>query len=189
MNIKYSKRIYKAINRAAELHDGQFRKGAKVPFAVHPFSVAFILQRFTDDEDVIIAGLMHDTLEDVPGYTAEQLKEEFGERVAELVIGVSEPKGEWQLRKDAYIEKLTTDPRECLLICAADKLHNITSLIEDYKIVGDDLWKNFTVGPELEMEFHEKLVKILKERLDSPITAELEAVHKKAKEIFLKNEK
>jgi len=177
--------MYKAINRAAELHYGQFRKGAKVPFIIHPFSVAFILQRFTDDEDVVIAGLMHDTLEDVPEYSAEQLKEEFGERVAELVKGVSEPRGTWQDRKDAYIEKLQTDPRECLLICAADKLHNITSLIEDYKVFGDDLWKNFSVGPEREMAFHEKIVKVLKDRLDSPIVAEVEVVHQKAKETFL----
>ena len=78
--MKFTPIITKAINTAATLHDGQERKGDGLPYIVHPFSVALILMEYSQDEDVIVAGLLHDTIEDT-GYTREQMEEDFGERV------------------------------------------------------------------------------------------------------------
>jgi (p)ppGpp synthase/HD superfamily hydrolase len=82
--MKFTPTIYKAINLAAALHEGQESKGDGLPYIVHPFSVAMILMEYSQDEDIIVAGLLHDTIEDT-GYTKEQMKEEFGERVTSLV--------------------------------------------------------------------------------------------------------
>ena len=86
-------KIQKAINMASQLHIGQTRKGGPdLPFIVHPFSVAWILANYTDNEDIIVAGLLHDVLEDVRGYKFDNLKNDFGEKIAKIVKEVSEDK-------------------------------------------------------------------------------------------------
>ena len=77
----YTSHIQKAINKAADLHRGQIRKGDGLPYIVHPFSVALILLKYTNDEDIIAAGLLHDVLEDVEGYEYEDLKRNFTKKI------------------------------------------------------------------------------------------------------------
>lgn len=85
--------ILKTIERAAELHKNQFRKGdSNIPYISHPYSVAFILAQYTNDENVIVASLLHDVLEDVPGYYRADMITEFGEVVTSYVEEVSEQK-------------------------------------------------------------------------------------------------
>lgn len=132
-----SLRLSNAINRSAELHRDQIRKGKDMtPYVSHLYSVATLLLKATDDEDVVIAGLMHDSLEDVPGYTKEMLSVEFGERVMSIVLGVTEPldankdmseQKPWLERKEAYINSLTNGPLESCLVSCADKIHNLMS--------------------------------------------------------------
>lgn len=90
--MKFTPKIFNALNRAAALHAGQKRKGDGLPYIVHPCAVAFILSEHTGDEDTIIAGLLHDVLEDVPDFGGKKFKKEFGEKIFKIVKGVSEEK-------------------------------------------------------------------------------------------------
>ena len=134
----YSYRIEQAIRAAALLHDGQVRRGAAaLPYITHLFAVAAIISDYTDDEDVFIAGLLHDTIEDTD-YTFIELEEDFGAVVRDLVAAVSEPQENetaplsWKEKKDAYIKQLRKAPQEALVVSAADKIHNMRSVIEEY---------------------------------------------------------
>lgn len=138
-------KIFQAIDFAQKAHLGQYRKGRKVPYILHPIAVMDILMQNTDKEDVIIAGLLHDTLEDT-SVTPEQIEKRFGPRVLELVQSASEPdkslpRIERKKHTIEYIIKL--DDQDALMVSCADKLHNVTSFIEDYKKSGPALWNNF----------------------------------------------
>ena len=184
-------KIQKAINEAARLHHEQKRKGDGLPYVVHLFSVAVILSNYTNDEDIIAAGLLHDTIEDVPGYTKEELEKDFGKRVAEIVEGVTEEKfigqnekATWRNRKEGYLEKLQQDSEEAMLVCAADKIHNLDSMIDGIKLQGEKYWSNFNSSAEGKLWFYEEVFKILKGRLNSSIVNELEQSINKAKEVL-----
>lgn len=151
--MKLTTKIQKAIIRAAVLHSGQKRKADGLPYIIHPYSTAFILTNYIDDEDIITAGLLHDTLEDVSGYKENDLKQEFGERVLDIVRQVSEDKdpddskkkakATWQARKQKYLSHLESASVEAMMVCAADKIQNLTSLTEAFKQQGKDLFKKF----------------------------------------------
>ncbi len=195
--MKLTKNIQKAIIKAAVLHKDQERKEGDVPFIVHPYSVAMIVSNYTDDEDVIIGALLHDVLEDVPNYYESDMIRDFGEKITEIVKGVSEEndpnnenkdeKESWKDRKNNYVERLKTDSQESLMVCAADKIHNINSMIEAYKERGLSAFNKFNSSIEQRMEFHKNVFKVLKERLKSEIVFELEVQLKKGEEIFKSN--
>lgn len=183
--MRFTVKIEKAIRKASELHNGQARKAdAKVPYISHVFSVAVILSNYTDDEDVIIAGLLHDTVEDTD-YTPEELEMDFGPRVKAIVLGVTEQKTKdgikisWAERKEQYLEKLSRDSRESLLVCAADRLHNLTCLLEEREKQGNLIWAKFNAPPDQQLEFCRKVLEILKQRLDNPLVEELEEAYDK----------
>ena len=194
--MKLTPRIQQAINLASRLHLGQVRKGdIDLPYISHPFSVAWILSNYTDDEDIIIGGLLHDTLEDVKGYYYEDLKRDFGTKVAEIVKGVSEDKdpniesdekATWEDRKTKYLAGLDNDSDESLMVCAADKIHNLQSMINAYQEKGEALWDNFNSPKEKKLWLYEEIAKTLHIRLNSSIVSELEAVYREAEEIFIK---
>ena len=105
--------INEAIEFATKAHEGQFRKGTKRPYIVHPVEVADIVTSMTQDEEIICAAVLHDTIEDCEGVTAQVLKERFGQRVASLVQYESEDKTKtWEERKSAPIHHLREVPRE-----------------------------------------------------------------------------
>ena len=187
----YTSYIQKAINKAADLHRGQIRKGDGLPYIVHPFSVALILSNYTDDEDIIIAGLLHDVLEDVENYNFEDLKKEFGEKIATIVREVSEEredlgKENWQERKQQYLQNLENASFEAMMVCCADKIHNLISLIEAYNKQGKKVFENFNAPIEKKIEFYGKVLEVLKGRLDNEIVEEFLQVYKKAESIILK---
>ena len=142
-------RIDKAIDMASKAHAGQLRKGTDIPYISHPLAVAMILSQHGCSEDEIIAGILHDTLEDTE-ITFEQISEQFGPEVARLVTSCSEPDGElsWEERKQNTIEKLKIAPDDVRRVSCADKLHNIRSIAEDYSQIGDKLWDRFKRGKE-----------------------------------------
>jgi (p)ppGpp synthase/HD superfamily hydrolase len=134
----YSYRIELALKAATVLHKGQVRKGSvAVPYVSHLFAVSMIAMDYTDNEDVLIAALLHDTLEDTD-YTPEELEEDFGGKVREMVEAVSEPKDTehkshtWREKKDRYSKQLKDAPHDALIISAADKIHNMRSIVEEY---------------------------------------------------------
>ena len=187
-------KIQKAIIGASVLHKDQKRKGDGLPYIIHPYSVAFILSNYTDDEDVIVAGLLHDVLEDVPEYTKEDLRNDFGERVCKIVQEVSEDKDpndsqekekiSWQERKERYIANLKTDSQEALLVSCADKIHNLKAMLAAYKNQDEELWKNFNAPKDKISWYYGEVLEIMKDKLRNEIVGELAEAYEKAKNIF-----
>jgi len=172
----FTPEIQKAINIAATHHDGQERKGNGLPYIVHPFAVALILMEYTDDQDVIIAGFLHDTVEDTE-YSAEELEKDFNPRIRELVMYVTEENKEdpWQKRKDDYLSNLKQAPSESKLICAADKIHNLRSMVEAFKKFGPKAEEKFNAPKDKKKWFYEECAKIIEadEKIPRKIVEEL----------------
>ncbi|MHB9027871.1 MAG: HD domain-containing protein, partial [Candidatus Latescibacterota bacterium] len=135
--------LFKAIDFAARAHSGQFRKGSRVPYIVHPLRVAEILIQHGLPEHVVISGILHDTVEDTT-VTLGEIRAEFGPGVARIVEAVSEEKSEpWEFRKEHTVEFMKTAPPEALAISLADKIDNILSVCEDYRRKGEAVWDQF----------------------------------------------
>ena len=136
--------IDQATEFATKAHEGQFRKGTKRPYIVHPVEVADIVASMTTDEEVISAALLHDTIEDCPGVTRQILSDRFGERVARLVEHESEDKTKtWLERKSYTIETLKSAELEVQMIALGDKLSNMRDIDRDLPLVGEELWNRF----------------------------------------------
>ena len=156
--------VEKALQQAAILHDGQYRQGdKKLPYVSHVVAVAFLAREYGGDDCVIAAALLHDTVEDTP-YTVAELRADFGDRVADIVTGVSEdkslPKPERKLR---YIENLTTAPVESAFISACDLLHNLRSMVEDFPMA-DDRFREYFFTPQA-IEIYTKRITVITGRL------------------------
>ena len=135
--------IEHALEIAAEAHQGQYRKGTDTPYISHPYAVGLLLMEAGCTEAVIIAGILHDTVEDTP-LTLDFIREEFGEQVASIVEGCSENKSlRWRARKTERIEALKTASMEVCLVTCADKLHNLRTIISEYAQIGDAVWERF----------------------------------------------
>lgn len=172
----YSPRVEKAIQKAGVLHRTQSRKGEDdLPYITHLISVALIARQYCDDEDVFIAALLHDSVEDTE-YTKEALEKDFGERVAAIVAGVTEPEGDvaWEEKKRVYVENLRGAPEESLVIAAADKIHNLRSVTRAYETNKEQFWCDFSGTKESRLEFYKTIVSIIHERLDNPIVPVLQ---------------
>ena len=139
---------------AARKHAAQTRKASDIPYLAHLLAVCAIVMEHTNEEDVWIAALLHDAVEDQGGEaTAREIEQLFGQRVADLVRGCSEmtesEHGErppWLTRKQTYLDSLAHAEPEVLLISAADKLHNARSVLADWLRCGDDAYCKFTAG-------------------------------------------
>ncbi|MAZ29972.1 hypothetical protein CL655_01680 [bacterium] len=130
----YSAEIEKAIQAACVLHDGQTRKGPGcIPYVSHVFSVFALVTDYTNNHDTAAAALLHDTLEDT-SYTSEAMEEDFGKTVTAIVLSLSEEKSieDWDKRKKDYLSKVKKGGEAAMLISAADKIHNMRSMIEQY---------------------------------------------------------
>lgn len=152
--------IDEAIEFATKAHEGQYRKGTKRPYIVHPIEVADIVASMTQDEDVICAAVLHDTIEDCEGVTEEILAEKFGGRVASLVAGESEDKSRtWEERKGKTIRDLKNAPRDLQMIGLADKLSNMRDIDRDYPVLGESLWLRFRMQSKMAMGWYYKGIK------------------------------
>lgn len=172
--MKFSQRINQALIVAAEAHKHQTRKGTNIPYIIHPVAVALLVSEYADEEDVIIGALFHDILEDVPSaiYSEEQMRTDFGDRVTSLVKDVSEPKhpGQvetpWKQRKLAYISHLQTKAEnDALAISAADKIHNMLSIVDDYTDQGERLWQRFSAPKEEQLWFYQAVTDTIVEKM------------------------
>ncbi len=155
----FSTRMEAAVRMAALSHGGQSRKGSDLPYLVHPFSVAMILDRLRFPEDVVIAGLLHDVVED-SGVTLEEIRTEFGPDVAvwvgccsEVKIDDSGAKRPWIDRKHDYLLALQSAPAEAKAVALADKLHNLASIRHDL-LAGVDVWSLFSAGRNDVLRFY-----------------------------------
>ena len=141
--------IDNAICFAVKAHSGMRRKGTDVPYVSHPLEAFSIAASITNDEKVLAAAVLHDVVEDTD-YTIEDIKNGFGEKVAELVASDSENKREnlpaeqtWEIRKQETLEALKKSTREEQIITISDKLSNIRSIYRDYFTIGESLWQRF----------------------------------------------
>lgn len=162
---KWNGLLARALEVAAEAHAGDNRKGMGVPYIVHPFEVALILQENGMPEEIIAAGILHDTLEDTD-INEDDIKDIFGERILNLVLGASEElkdrdKTPWEVRKNKTIEYLKNAPRDVQYIACADKLSNTWSMLRDYEKIGDNLWYRFNRGYEKQKWYYTNLLKSL----------------------------
>jgi GTP pyrophosphokinase len=142
-------RFDRALLYAAQLHRCQIRKGSPTPYLAHLMSVAALVLEHGGDEDQAIAALLHDAIEDQGGAsTREEIRGQFGDRVVAIVDGCTDaettPKPPWRRRKEEHIERIASAPPEVLIVIAADKLHNVRSMIIDYRRLGPELWSRFT---------------------------------------------
>lgn len=142
-NSKMSVNIQKAIVFATQKHEGQKRKGTDIPYIVHPMEVMQILTDMNCEEAVIIAGILHDTLEDTDT-TPGEIREAFGENILAIVQTESEDKSKtWKGRKQRTVDELTEASTESKQVCFADKLSNIRSMYRDKLNVGEKIWERF----------------------------------------------
>lgn len=136
--------IFNAIEFAVKAHLGQFRKGTEIPYIVHPIGVMRILIENNSPPEVVIAGILHDTVEDSI-VTLYDIKQRFGAEVMELVRYASEPdkSDTWENRKQHTIDVIKTASENALLVICADKLDNLKSIYEDFQKTGESLWSRF----------------------------------------------
>lgn len=138
-----------AIYFATKAHTGQKRKTEQdVDMIFHPFTVGMILQRVGAKTECVIAGILHDVVEDTK-YTLEDIKEQFGTQVANIVDEVSENKSlPWKERKIEAINKIKTASMDGKLVECADKISNLESLYNLYQEEGEEVWKSFNKPKE-----------------------------------------
>lgn len=166
-------RLQEAINEAARLHRDQIRKDSqKTPYITHLVGVMILLSSATHDEDVLIAGLLHDALEDVEGYTSDQMKNMFGKRVLDIVLGVTEESKLinkqdllWKDVKLAYLTNLSNSSEESIMVSLADKIQNTRSLIEMTQFSNGGTLPKFGSSHEDRMWFHNEVLALGRSRL------------------------
>ena len=132
-------KIEYAIYYATKAHKGQTRKGEDVDMIFHPFTVGMILERNGCDEDTVVAGILHDVVEDTP-HTFEDIEKEFGKKVKNYVYDASEPDKslEWEERKKHTIEHIKNAPLGSKLIVACDKINNLEDLEDCIELYGEE---------------------------------------------------
>lgn len=182
--INYTERLDHALRVATWAHEqqGQHRKGTDIPYIIHPFGVMTIASNATDDEDTLIACLLHDILEDVDSkiYNEADMRHDFGERVTKIVLGVtknSELKY-WQERSEAYLNHLENAASdESVIVSTADKVQNLKSILYDYGIVGNEPWQRFSTKSAADQLWWYKsiLAVITKRKAPEFLTKELSA--------------
>jgi (p)ppGpp synthase/HD superfamily hydrolase len=196
--MRFTKRINTAIKRSAQLHRDQVRKDKEyTPYITHLVSVAILLSSVTEDEDVIVAGLMHDSLEDVPHYTYDKLVEDEGERVAKIVYHVTEPLDPnkeqydqlpWMTRKEEYLKRLREGEKESVLVSLADKIHNTMNYISSFNEEGEMFTKRFTGSVENTIWYLNEVIAIGKEKVggDHVFVTQLYSLTKELGELIVR---
>ncbi|HET7614794.1 MAG TPA: HD domain-containing protein [Gemmatimonadaceae bacterium] len=188
----YSDVINHAFAFAAKHHDRQVRKGTKLPYLTHPANVAVILTRYGRDNDTVVAGILHDVIEDCvrDGYTRDMLEQrigdKFGGRVLETVLAVTYRRLDddgielsSEERKSDYLDRLAAASDNARWVCAADKIHNAASIVSDLRRTVDPetVWNRFNTGKSATAAWYRQVFDRLHEvGFDAPIMAELDQV-------------
>jgi (p)ppGpp synthase/HD superfamily hydrolase len=174
----YSDRINHALAFAAKHHDRQVRKGTRLPYLTHPANVAIILTRYDQDEDTVVAGILHDVVEDCmrERYSRDMLEQRIGEKfggdVLEAVLAVTQRTADNQgielssdERKDDYLDRLAQAGERARWVCAADKVHNGNSILADLRrtLDPDTVWNRFNSGREGTIRWYRRVYERLRE--------------------------
>jgi len=172
-------RLQRAFRYAAEKHDGQTRKQTAVPYLSHLMAVASLVLEAGGDEELAIAALLHDVVEDCGGMPRlREIRRQFGSRVAKIVEGCSdcfgEPKPEWIERKKGYLREVKRADADTRLVSASDKLHNVRTILADYRRDGEAIWPRFTGKKDGTLWYYRALSAEYRRRGPNRITRELE---------------
>ena len=166
--------IEKAIRFAVKAHAGALRKGTNLPYILHPLEAAAIAAQMTDDQEIIAATVLHDTIEDTET-TAEDIRKEFGARIASLVSSNTENKRRelpaadtWLIRKQETVEHLKTASRAVKTVVFADKLSNLRAMVKDYISDGETFWNRFEMkDPHKHVWYYGAMIESFEELGDS----------------------
>ena len=188
----YSDRINHALAFAAKHHDRQVRRGTRLPYLTHPANVAVILTRYGQDEMTVVSGILHDVIEDCvrDGYTRNTLEQRLGDKfsqeVLDTVLAVTERQVDEEgvelsseERKDDYLARLAAAPERALWVCAADKIHNGSTILADLMrtLDPDTVWSRFAAGRTGTVRWYRRVYERLRELgFDTPIMDELRDV-------------
>lgn len=184
-----SDRFTRAIDYARILHIER-RKGTEIPYMAHLLGVASLVMGeaghagFPVTEDMVIAALLHDAAEDHGGATRlRDVEVSFGADVSRMVAGLSDTlvedpnqKESWEQRKQTYLDRLRHEPSDVQLISAADKLYNAKSILDDYRIIGPEIWARFKRGHKLQLWYFNELIAIFKQSGTNRIVDDIERV-------------
>jgi (p)ppGpp synthase/HD superfamily hydrolase len=171
-------RFDRAVALASELHRDQTRKGSRIPYIGHLLGVTSLVIESGGSEDETIAALLHDSAEDQGGSrTLERIRKEFGDSVAGIVEECSdhlgEPKPPWRERKQAYLERLEDASTAALRVSLADKVHNMRTIVLDYRALGEGLWERFNAGRDDVLWYYSSLAEVFGRRRPGPLATEL----------------
>jgi (p)ppGpp synthase/HD superfamily hydrolase len=172
-------RLQRAFRYAADKHAGQTRKQTAVPYLSHLMAVASLVLEAGGDEKMAIAALLHDVVEDCGGMPRlREIRKQFGMRVAKIVEGCTdsfgEPKREWMARKKDYLREVTHADADTRLVSASDKLHNVRTILSDYRQDGELIWTRFSGKKEGTLWYYRALSDEYQRRYPNRITRELE---------------
>jgi (p)ppGpp synthase/HD superfamily hydrolase len=177
--IPLGRRFERALLFATRKHAGQHRKGTTVPYVAHLLGVASLVLEAGGDEDLAIAALLHDMVEDCGGARMlRDIRRRFGKRVAHIVDGCTDsdldPKPPWLDRKKGYIAHLRTADADTRLVSAADKLYNVRSIVIAYREVGEKVWDRFSGKRDGTLWYYRALLDEFKRKRANPLIEELE---------------
>jgi len=163
--------IYFAITK----HADQKRRDNVTSYVTHPLAVSLLLSKITSDQDVLIAGILHDVIEDTQT-SRKEIETLFGKKVADLVWECTEEDRSlpWEERKQAVLEKIEHMSDEAALIKSADVLHNLYEASQNVKEQGPGYMNNFHASPEKKLEYEGKRLELLKDYHMNPLLPDLE---------------
>jgi (p)ppGpp synthase/HD superfamily hydrolase len=174
-----TQRFAQGLELAVRAHDGQVRKGTRIPYIAHPMGVASIALEYGADEDQAIAALLHDAVEDGGAHFEQEIRERFGARVAGIVMGCTDgvpdaagQKPPWKQRKEKYLAHLEMATSDVLLVSGSDKLHNARAILADLHTVGVSVFDRFTASKEETLWYYATLSEIFSRR-GIPVAAAL----------------
>jgi GTP pyrophosphokinase len=182
MTLTTTERFAAAMLYAHAVHQNQRRKGTGIPYIAHILGVTAIAMEYGATEDEAIGALLHDAAEDGGGEaTLAEIRARFGDAVSDIVLGCSdslvedpEDKLPWLERKENYLAHLETASASVCLVSAADKLHNVRSIIRDYQEHGEDIWQRFQGGRDGTLWYYETVADTLLRRYRTPLTRDLQ---------------
>ena len=182
-------RFDRALLYATDVHGRQVRKGTTIPYVAHLLAVSATVLEYGGDEDLAIAALLHDSVEDQGGETRlKDIRKQFGKRVACVVEACSdsladtskgEQKLDWLERKKAYLAHLDTADDDVILVSLADKAHNARAILRDLKnpCVGESVWSRFSQCRKKTLWFYRSLADKFREKLRGPLVTLANELH------------
>ena len=183
-----SERFEEALVYAARLHANQTRRGSGIPYFAHLLGVTAIVLEDGGDEDEAIAALLHDSVEDQGGLsTLEEIRQNFGDKVAEIVLSVSDShskqKPPWRERKEAYIISIRDAAPSTVRVSMADKVYNARSTLQDLRREGESAWDKFNGGKDGTLWYYEQLIIEFEKHGSNSLLSELTRIIEQIKKL------